>query len=304
MNFESSEYQTVVRDALSRMTSAYKSTPLLHDETYLYRDELDSQISMSGFLSLMEESAGDTSAAVEFVCGIAELPYCVEVAASTFVRPVLDVELPRPLTVLQDNRPGRFAPIAKTALIEVEDDFLLVDLRAGDVDPIDTLLAYPYGRISDAARARGRALGPTLSGMVRTRHRLAIAAEISGTMEAALALTVNYVKERQQFGRPIGAFQAVQHRLASSAVLIEGSKWLTLQAAAKGTSSSAAVAATYAQDASLKVAYDLHQFTGAMGLTLEYPLHLWTYRLRALVSELGGPARQAIAAAETVWGDL
>ena len=47
--------------------------------------------------------------------------------------------------------------------------------------------------------------------------------------------------------------------------------------------------------------YDLHQFLGAMGMTLEHPLHLWTYRLKALIGELGGRAEQAAAAADAIW---
>jgi hypothetical protein len=50
------------------------------------------------------------------------------------------------------------------------------------------------------------------------------------------------------------------------------------------------------------VTYDCHQFLGAMGMTLEHPLHLWTYRLKALTSELGGRGANALAAAEAIWG--
>ena len=49
--------------------------------------------------------------------------------------------------------------------------------------------------------------------------------------------------------------------------------------------------------------YDFHQFLGAMGMTLEHPLHLWTYRLKALTSELGGRGANAVAAAEAIWGE-
>jgi hypothetical protein len=47
----------------------------------------------------------------------------------------------------------------------------------------------------------------------------------------------------------------------------------------------------------------MHQFTGAMGLTLEYPLHLWTYRLRALAGELGGASAQERHVAAATWPD-
>jgi alkylation response protein AidB-like acyl-CoA dehydrogenase len=122
-------------------------------------------------------------------------------------------------------------------------------------------------------------------------------------MESALKSTVDYVTQRKQFGQPIGAFQGVQHRLAEAAVLVEATRWLTFKAGDSGEPADAALAAGYAQEAARRVAYDFHQFHGAMGLTLEHPLHLWTYRLRALLGELGGAAARFEAAAAAVWGD-
>ena len=102
--------------------------------------------------------------------------------------------------------------------------------------------------------------------------------------------------QRTQFGRRIGSFQAIQHRLALAVQITEACRWLALRAAQSGSSEDAAIAALYAQDQFRGVVTDLHQFTGAIGLTLEYPLHLWTYRLKALQGELGGIAEQAEAA--------
>jgi alkylation response protein AidB-like acyl-CoA dehydrogenase len=110
------------------------------------------------------------------------------------------------------------------------------------------------------------------------------------------------VTQRKQFGQPIGAFQAVQHRLAEAAVLLEATRWLTLKAADSSDPVDASLAAGYAQDAARRVTYDFHQFHGAMGLTLEHPLHLWTYRLKALYGELGGASMQFAAGAAAMWG--
>jgi hypothetical protein len=57
----------------------------------------------------------------------------------------------------------------------------------------------------------------------------------------------------------------------------------------------AAVAALQAQHGAAQIVYDVHQMLGRMGMTLEHPLHLWTYRLKALLAELGGRAGQACA---------
>jgi hypothetical protein len=51
----------------------------------------------------------------------------------------------------------------------------------------------------------------------------------------------------------------------------------------------------------VRLVTETHQFHGAIGLTLEYPLHFWTYRLKALQGELGGPTAQALAAADQMF---
>ena len=111
-------------------------------------------------------------------------------------------------------------------------------------------------------------------------------------MAAALALVLEHVKARQAFGQPLGAFQAIQHRLAMASEVIEGTRYLALRAAWSDSDADAALAAGFAQHHIPQLTYDLHQFCGAMGLTLEFPLHLFTYRLRALLGELGGSSAQ------------
>jgi alkylation response protein AidB-like acyl-CoA dehydrogenase len=123
-----------------------------------------------------------------------------------------------------------------------------------------------------------------------------LACEQSAASQFLLEMTVAYCKTRYQFGQPIGSFQAIQHRLVMTAEQAHATLWLSRQAAWRDTDSDAAIACAYAQEAVGKVAYDLHQFSGAMGLTTEFPLHFWTYRLRALQGELGGSSIQARAA--------
>jgi alkylation response protein AidB-like acyl-CoA dehydrogenase len=170
--------------------------------------------------------------------------------------------------------------------------------------PLETLFAYPLATLTEKARARAVAVElPGASALLRQWWEIGLAAEITGAMESALKSTVDYVTQRKQFGKPIGAFQGVQHRLAEAAVLVEATRWLTFKAGDSGEPADAALAAGYAQEAARRVAYDFHQFHGAMGLTLEHSLHLWTYRLRALLGELGGAAARFEAAAAAVWGD-
>jgi alkylation response protein AidB-like acyl-CoA dehydrogenase len=131
--------------------------------------------------------------------------------------------------------------------------------------------------------------------------RIALAAEVAGAIDGALRFTIDYVSQRQQFGRPIGAFQAVQHRLAEVAVACEATRWLAFRAASSGSVEDALIACGYAQDMARVATRDLHQFNGAIGLTLEHPLHLWTYRARALLSELGGAGAQDLELADKLW---
>jgi alkylation response protein AidB-like acyl-CoA dehydrogenase len=84
-------------------------------------------------------------------------------------------------------------------------------------------------------------------------------------------------------------------------VLTNGVYWLALRAAGTADPADAALAALHAQEAAKRVTYDFHQFLGAMGMTLEHPLHLWTYRLKALTAELGGRGGNALAAAAALW---
>jgi alkylation response protein AidB-like acyl-CoA dehydrogenase len=121
-------------------------------------------------------------------------------------------------------------------------------------------------------------------------------------MRAALDTTVEYVKRRRQFGRAIGSFQAVQHRLAECAVWVEGTRWLTYQAAyAQAPPEAAALAAAHATAAAGRVFAETHQLTGAMGFTREHPLHVWSLRLQALRLEAGGVSGHRAAAARLRW---
>ena len=137
---------------------------------------------------------------------------------------------------------------------------------------------------------------------VLTRWRVALAAETAGLLAAALDATTSLSADRKQFGRPLATFQALRHRLAEAQVRINSGRWLALKAAASLDPGDAALAALHAQESIRAVTYDFHQFLGAMGMTLEHPLHFWTYRAKLLASELGGRGAQALAVVGAVWG--
>ena len=101
-----------------------------------------------------------------------------------------------------------------------------------------------------------------------------------------LAMTVRYAKERMQFGRPIGSFQAVQHHAADMAADVDGCRYITYQAAwtlAQGLPADREVsmAKAWVSDAYQRVCALAHQSHGAVGFTKEYDLQLYSRRAKA-----------------------
>jgi alkylation response protein AidB-like acyl-CoA dehydrogenase len=130
---------------------------------------------------------------------------------------------------------------------------------------------------------------------------VALSAESAGAAQTAVAFTLNHVKQRHVFGHPIAAFQSVQHRMVQCHMVATALYYLALRAAWSGKVYDADVAACYAQQHVKKLVVDLHQFTGAMGVTNEFALHLWTYRLRALQTEAGGMVESALDVVRGRW---
>ena len=108
---------------------------------------------------------------------------------------------------------------------------------------------------------------------VRTSARRAAATELAGLAHGALALAVGHVTARTQFGRPLGSFQAVRHRLADARTLAAGTDALLEDAWASGTAEDADLAFAYASQAHRLVGSHCLQVCGAMGLTWEHGLH-------------------------------
>jgi alkylation response protein AidB-like acyl-CoA dehydrogenase len=102
------------------------------------------------------------------------------------------------------------------------------------------------------------------------------------------------VTERVQFGKPIGSFQAVQHRLAAAYAQAMGARWLARRGAWFADDEFiTASAAAYACEAAALTYQNTHQVTGAIGITSEYGLVNWTLPLLGLRQELGGQRAHA-----------
>jgi len=142
------------------------------------------------------------------------------------------------------------------------------------------------------------------------------AAQIAGALDAALALSVGYTRERKQFGKPLAAFQAIQQQLA---VLTEEAAAANMAAAAAFRAQDRGEAAFECGCAKLRAniaagigAPIAHQVHGAMGFTQEYALQKFTKRLWAWRSEFGNDrhwaselgTRIAARGADNFWSDL
>jgi hypothetical protein len=152
------------------------------------------------------------------------------------------------------------------------------------------------------SQARGHevlAQGPAVTAAVaraREAGALACAAQLLGAGRALLEASVSHARQRSQFGRPIGSFQAVKHQLADAAIGLEFARPLLGAAAAAVTDgertaardvSAAKVACTAAAQRAARAALQVH---GAIGYTQEHDLHLWLTKVRALAGAWGSQA--------------
>jgi alkylation response protein AidB-like acyl-CoA dehydrogenase len=133
---------------------------------------------------------------------------------------------------------------------------------------------------------------------------VALAAEQVGAAQRCLDMAVGYAKERIQFGRAIGSFQAVKHRCADMLILVEGARSAALHAAQSASGEQLSVAASVAKMASseafLQVALDNMRIHGGVGFTWEHDAHLYVRRAKATELIFGSPDHHAQRLADLV----
>ena len=138
---------------------------------------------------------------------------------------------------------------------------------------------------------RGALLGMANQGWPAVARIIELAAvgkcaEMLGGADRVLDMTVNYAKDRVQFGRPIGSFQAIQHHCANMATDVEGCRYVTYEAAWRVSerlpaTQEVAIAKAWVSDAYRRVCALGHQSHGAVGFTKEYDLQLFTRRAKS-----------------------
>jgi hypothetical protein len=296
MDFRLTPDQDSLISAVDKLAAQFELKPTDSHSFVLVGDDLERELEEGQYFDIAQVPELGSLCAAMAVERLARLPYTSEIALSMLVRPQLSGDWPRPLALVENGRPGRFVSTARTILVIDGPDIGILQPSPDRVEPVESLFAYPMGRLKDGAKPTQ--LSSSEAANVRKWLRIALAAEASGLIQAAVASTVEHLSQRKQFGRPLGSFQALRHRMAECAVLSGGVRWLALKAAGTADEGDAALAALHAQDSATRVTYDVHQMLAAMGMTLEHPLHLWTYRLKALMSELGGRGGQATAVAQ------
>ena len=136
------------------------------------------------------------------------------------------------------------------------------------------------------------------SGVLETVLRqtaVALAAVQLGVTEGALAHAARYMREREQFGRPLGTFQAVQHQLADCYIQIDALRVTLWQAvadvddAAPDAETAVLVAAWWAREGGLDVVHRVQHVHGGIGVDVDYPVHRHFLWGKQLAGTLGGP---------------
>jgi alkylation response protein AidB-like acyl-CoA dehydrogenase len=129
---------------------------------------------------------------------------------------------------------------------------------------------------------------------------LACAAELLGCGERLLADSVDYVKQRKQYGRTIGSYQAIKHALADVRIALDFARPLVHGAALTGGPRDVSAAKVAAGDAAYLASRTALQVHGAIGYTAELDLGLWINRVRALVGAWGGSAHHRARIADSL----
>jgi alkylation response protein AidB-like acyl-CoA dehydrogenase len=315
MDFDLTEDQREIKNVAREMLTARSPWTRVRAaaEAGAYDDALWREIVQLGWpgIAVSEEHGGQGLGAVELAVVLEELGYAC--AATPFLSTAVAA------AAIQaggtDQQRARWLPglVSGEVHAGVGTADLVVDGHGADVvvlldDEGARLIAggesEPLEAIDPTRRfATVRGDGEPLSADVADRVRAAIAAEVVGVCQRALEMTVEYVKDRKQFGVPVGSFQAVSHRCAQMLLHTESARSTAYYAAwaadadPQRLGEAAALAAAAAATGAREVPASAIQAHGGIGFTWEADVH-WLYKRgevnRAL---LGGAGRHHAALA-------
>jgi alkylation response protein AidB-like acyl-CoA dehydrogenase len=189
--------------------------------------------------------------------------------------------------ILRDGE-ARLVPDADSAevivLIASDGSTSVVEAAAAEIEPYETM-----DRTRRFARVRADGGEPLAGDHLAAADRIvtALSAETVGVAQKAMEMAVEYARERKQFGRPIGSYQAVSHRCAQMLLEVEGSRsaayyagWCA-DAEPESLPAAASMAKAYSSDAGWRVCGSSLQVHGGIGFTWEHDLHFFLKRAKA-----------------------
>ncbi|MFL5839102.1 MAG: acyl-CoA dehydrogenase family protein [Thermoleophilaceae bacterium] len=314
MNFDFTDDQRAIKEtARDLLASRFKLERLRElAESKSYADDAWSEISELGWpgIFIAEENGGQGLGVLELVILLEELGYVLapmpflsnaaaglvlqETGVTERLEGVASGESRGTVGVVKDGR-ANLVPDAEDAdfvvLLDGTDATLIerADAQVESIDAID-----PTRRYATVAANGGESLGDASRG--RDLIALAVAAELVGISQRALEMAVEYAKDRKQFDRPIGAYQAVSHQCAEMLKQVEGARSLVYYAGwAAGAAPdefplAASMAKAYASDAGWNVTASALQVHGGIGFTWEHDLH-WFLKRAKTDGVLYGSAR-------------
>lgn len=253
-------------------------------------------------LAVAEESGGIGAHPVDLVVAVERLGrWCVP-------GPVVESLAVAPVLLAGDDRSAALAAgdlIATVAMppavpLALDTGFAGLTLLAGDGTVTDAAPTAHHDSVDPSRRlSEVTAVGdstPADTARAYDFGALATAAQLVGAGQSMLDMSVEYAKQRTQFGRPIGSYQAIKHKLADVHIALELARPLLFGAAislAEGSAESArdvSAAKAAAADAALLSARTSLQTHGAIGYTAEHDLSQLLLRVQALRSAWGDPA--------------
>ena len=249
----------------------------------------------AGYVALPEPLAESAGVAMPMLAALApDHPLLADPATILAIAPAAN-----PIVVAADRAAAILVEQGGHAFLAVPDAVTLVP--APTVDPLRRVFRLEM----DASRAED--LGPADWGLAYDRAALFAAAQGLGLAQRSVDLAVAYAKERTQFGKPIGSYQAVKHHLSSAQVAIEFARPVLLAAAAgigaqdvysRARISHAKIVALEAADQAARAAIQVH---GGMGYSWEVDVHLFLKRALALTNAWGTPAHHRARIAERLF---
>lgn len=288
MDFFLNDDQESIMDAIGTIVSRYAGPSRLRalgGDQPAYDFVLEEHLIRGGYLELSQAGHSGRLDSVLVVERLSCALSTVSAGYQALVAPSLKLDVVAPISIVPFgySGPARFACVAKFVVVVADDHVSIAQPNTDNNRRVDSRLGWPVGQIDAVLPSKKvPAVDPT---EILMWWKIALTAELVGTMEFAVNMAVEHVTNRHQFGKAIGSFQTVQHGLAECAVSVEAARWLVREAAWQADGALASVALSRASRASLQVLRYTHQYCGAMGFTSEFDLHLATMRLPALQAE-------------------